>query len=264
MSFIEFAGEVQITRLFQHGRHWEIFLNGASLGYGDGSQEEALAQVHQREVNNALYANSPDAPDWMEAAMPTPEVLAEYPQIAARFPGVVANGSSKTADPKEIPLSHEQFNAYIEKSFFAMDDCLRQRIAIPSGHAWLRIGQPLRWNMNDPLRSSLSGASLFIGLVPANAQDEHQFSVEIRYFWQRRTLQRPGKAEVFGEDRHRAIVWVEQGRPFAGMQKSLLAQSASFFYADTIAALADEVAAAVNVALANAVETQSEVSAAVV
>jgi hypothetical protein len=168
----------------------------------------------------------------------------------------VANGSSKTADPREVPLSHHEFNAYIEKAFFAMGDCLRQRIAIPTGHAWLRVGQPLRWNMNDPLRSTLPGAPLFIGLAPADEREELQLSVEIRYFWQRRILQRQGKTEVFGEDRHRAIVWVEQGRPFVGMQKSLLAQSASLFYADTVPLLADVVASAVNAALTEAIAAQ--------
>jgi hypothetical protein len=110
----------------------------------------------------------------------------------------------------------------------------------------------MRWNINDPLRSTLYGSSFFIGLAPADEHDEHQFAIEVRYFWQRRTLQRNGRTESFGDDQHRVILWVDQGRPFAGMTKSLLDQSASFFYADDTKTLATQVAAAIGTALSKA------------
>lgn len=104
LSFNQFVQAATVTQLFNHGRNWEVFLNGCSLGFADGSQEAALAQVHEREVNNALYANSPDAPKWMQAAMPSAAVLAAYPHLAARFADVPANvNNQQNPDPGNAP-----------------------------------------------------------------------------------------------------------------------------------------------------------------
>lgn len=250
MSFGEFGQAATAVQLLNHGRNWEIFLHGCSLGFADGSLETALAQVHEREVNNALYANSADSPEWMKADMPSDAVLAEYPQVAARFPDVLAKvGSLPAADPRNAPLDHQQFNAYIEQCYSEMDALLRDLVACPAGHAWKHAGRALRWNAGDPLRSTLNGASFFIGRTLANEHDEHQFGIEVRYFWQRRTLHSNGRTEAFGDDQHRVTLWVSQGRPFAGMSKSLLDQPASFFSADDIRALASQVAAAIRTAL---------------
>ncbi|RZI60563.1 MAG: hypothetical protein EOP14_00690 [Pseudomonas sp.] len=259
MSYGEFVQAAMATQLLNHGRNWEIFLHGCSLGFADGSLEAALAQVHEREVNNALYANSPDAPEWIKADMPSAVVLAEYPQVTARFPGMLAKVSSQqAADPRNVPLDHQQFNAYIEQCFSEMDASLRDLVVCPAGHAWKQAERALRWNAGDPLRSTLNGASFFIGRTLANEQDVHQFGIEVRYFWQRRTLQRNGRTEAFGDDQHRVTLWVSQGRPFAGMSKSLLDQSASFFYADDVPALAIQVAAAIRTALSRSVCTGVE------
>ncbi len=253
MPFGEFAQAATATQLLNHGRNWEIFLQGCSLGFADGSLEAALAQVHEREVNNALYANSPNAPEWMKADMPSVAVLAEYPHVAARFPDVRAMVDGRqAADLRDVPLDHQQFNAYIEQCFSEMDASLRELVACPAGHAWKRLGKPLLWNDGDPLHSTLNGASFFIGRAVVDEHDEHQFAIEIRYFWQRRTLQRNGRTESFGHDQHRATLWVDQGRPFAGMTKSLLEQSASFFHADDTKTLATQVAATIGTVLSTA------------
>lgn len=252
MSFNAFKQAATATQFLNQGRNWEVFLHGSSLGFADGSLEAALAQVHEREVNNALYANLPDAPEWMKAALPSAAVLAEYPQVAARFPDVLTMPDSQhAANPRDVPLDHQQFNAYIEQCFSEMDAALRDLVVCPAGHAWKQVGRPLRWNDGDPLRSTLNGASFFIGLELANDNDEHQFGIEVRYFWQRRTLQGNGRTEAFGDDQHRVTLWVTQGRPFAGMSKSMLDQSASFFYADDIHNLATLVAAAIGTAFFN-------------
>ena len=256
MSYGEFVQAAMATQLLNHGRNWEIFLHGCSLGFADGSLEAALAQVHEREVNNALYANSPDAPEWIKADMPSAAVLAEYPQVSARFPDVFAMvGSQQAADPRNVPLDYQQFNAYIEQCFSEMDASLRDLVVCPAGHAWKQARRTLRWNDGDPLRSTLNGVSFFIAPALANEHDEHQFGIEVRYFWQRRTLQRNDKTEAFGDDQHRVTLWVSQGRPFAGMSNSLLDQSASFFYADDIHALATQVSAAIRTALSRSVCT---------
>ena len=257
MSFGEFVQAATATQLLNHGRDWEIFLHGCSLGFADGNLEAALAQAHEREVNNALYANSPGAPEWIKAAMPSIAVLAEYPQVAARFPDVLAMvGGQQATDPRDVPLNHQQFNACIEQCVSEMDASLRDLVVCPAGHAWNQVGRPLRWNDGDPHRSTLNGASFFIGRALADEHDEHQFAIEVRYFWQRRTLQRNDRTEAFGDGQHRVALWVSQGRPFAGMGKSLQDQSAPFFYADDIRALASQVAAALGQALLKTVRAE--------
>ena len=257
MSFGEFIQAATATQLLNHGRDWEIFLHGCSLGFADGNLEAALARAHECEVNNALYANSPGTPEWIKAAMPSIAVLAEYPQVAARFHDVLAMvGGQQATDPRDVALNHQQFNAYIEECFSEMDASLRDLVVCPAGHAWKRVGRPLRWNGGDPLRSTLNGASFFIGRALADEHDEHQFAIEVRYFWQRRTLQRNDRTEAFGDGQHRVALWVSQGRPFAGMGKSLQDQSASFFYADDIKALAGQVAAALGQALLKTVRAE--------
>jgi hypothetical protein len=259
MSFGEFAQAAQATQLLMHGRRWEVSLNGSSLGFADGSLQTALVQVHERAVNNALYANSPVAPEWIKADMPSAEVLAEYPHVADRYADVLPIGwRDKEVDPRDVPLNHQQFNAYIEKSFSQMDGHLRTLVVLPAGHAWIRLKNEMRWNINDPLRSTLYGLSFFIGLAPADEHDEQQFAIEVRYFWQRRALQRNGRTDSFGDDQHRVTLWVEQGRPFAGMTKSLLDQSASYFYADDIKTLASEVATVINAATASSSSNVSD------
>jgi hypothetical protein len=160
MSFGEFAQAAQATQLLVHGRRWEVSLNGSSLGFADGSLQAALVQVHERAVNNALYANSPDAPEWTKADMPSAEVLAEYPHVADRYADVLPVGRrDQEVDPRDVPLNHQQFNAYIEKSFSQMDGHFRTLVALPPGHAWIRLKNEMRWNVNDPLRSTLYGSS---------------------------------------------------------------------------------------------------------
>ena len=86
MSFGEFVQAAKATQLLNHGRNWEIFLHSCSLGFADGSLEAAMAQAHEREVRQCVHANSPDAPEWMKADIPSVAVLAEYPQWQRDFP----------------------------------------------------------------------------------------------------------------------------------------------------------------------------------
>lgn len=90
MLFADFAANATCTKLRNHGQDWEVFLRGETMGFACGTAAEALRRAHERAVNNALYAHTPDAPYWLVEEMPSPEVLQEYPEIVARFPGVVA------------------------------------------------------------------------------------------------------------------------------------------------------------------------------
>lgn len=88
MTFSAFRAVAVCEKLQRHGRDWEVFLHGQSLGFADGTHEEALRQTHEAEVNNSLYANAAGAPEWMTRPLPTAEVLKEYPHLVERFPDV--------------------------------------------------------------------------------------------------------------------------------------------------------------------------------
>ena len=73
LSFFQFCEFARIVPLTNHGRVAEVFFHGASLGFVDANGIAGLMQAHKREVNNALYARSGDAPEFMSdraAAMP--------------------------------------------------------------------------------------------------------------------------------------------------------------------------------------------------
>ncbi|MFZ5820035.1 MAG: zincin-like metallopeptidase domain-containing protein, partial [Chloroflexota bacterium] len=91
MTFAEFAQVATVRKLGpNHGREWEVFsdtmANGKSLGFADGpTAEGALRQAHKREVNNALYGNQPDTPEFLQKSMPSARVLDEYPDLQEKF-----------------------------------------------------------------------------------------------------------------------------------------------------------------------------------
>ncbi|MGY6258871.1 hypothetical protein ACXIVK_36090 [Paraburkholderia caledonica] len=87
LSFFQFCEFARIEPLTNHGRVAEVFFHGASLGFVDANGIAGLMQAHKREVNNALYARSGDAPEFMsDRALPAAAALAEYPDLRAKFP----------------------------------------------------------------------------------------------------------------------------------------------------------------------------------
>lgn len=87
LSFDEFQRRARIEPLRNHGRAAEVFFDGRSVGFVDAHGSAGLRQAHRREVNNALYAHSGDAPEWLSAEpLPTTVALADYPELRERFP----------------------------------------------------------------------------------------------------------------------------------------------------------------------------------
>lgn len=85
LSLEEFRGQVELRRLTNHGRAFLAFWNGQSLGFAD--EGFPAEQVHERQVNNALYRCSLDAPEFLRGALlPSPEALKEYPHLQKKFP----------------------------------------------------------------------------------------------------------------------------------------------------------------------------------
>ena len=89
LVFGEFCKAATLVPLTGCPRAGRVYWNGRDLGYVDALGEAGLRQAHEREVNNALFAHMPSAPDFMrDIPLPSTEVLAEYPTVVARFPGV--------------------------------------------------------------------------------------------------------------------------------------------------------------------------------
>lgn len=86
ISLTEFRSLTVVTELKNHGQRFEVFFGGRSLGFS--SNADPVAHAHKREVNNALYAMQPDAPDFLRkgSVMPAKVALNEYPDLAIRFP----------------------------------------------------------------------------------------------------------------------------------------------------------------------------------
>lgn len=91
LTFAEFSKVAHAEKLGPgHGRQWEVFYGRDSLGFADGKTiEGAYRQVHEREVNNALYGNQPDSPGFLRKSMPPPQVLAEYPGLQKLWARVI-------------------------------------------------------------------------------------------------------------------------------------------------------------------------------
>ncbi len=101
LTFDEFSTVARVQKLGpNHGRQWEVFNGKESLGFADGPTEEgALRQVHEREVNNALYGNQPDSPDFLRKSMPPQQVLAEYPGLQKLWARVIDAHQPAAATP---------------------------------------------------------------------------------------------------------------------------------------------------------------------
>ena len=109
LTFAEFTAGADVKRLGpNHGRQWEVFdgsqQRGTSLGFSDApTAEGARREAHEREVNNALYGNQPDVPDFLRKSMPPANVLAEYPELQKRWAGVI-EAKQSAALPAQEPM----------------------------------------------------------------------------------------------------------------------------------------------------------------
>jgi N12 class adenine-specific DNA methylase/antirestriction protein ArdC/phage/plasmid primase-like uncharacterized protein len=87
------------TPLVNHGRQWEVFVGEQSFGFSDGiTSDDAMREVHKREVNNALYSLSKDIAGNVDVkSVPPDRVLNEYPDLLEKFANALPfNPTSKT------------------------------------------------------------------------------------------------------------------------------------------------------------------------
>jgi hypothetical protein len=84
-----FAASAVATKLTNHGRRWQVTYGERFSAFSDeATAEAAVVDVHRATVNNALYFHLPDVsvPMANKPALPPAEVLAQYPDVVARFP----------------------------------------------------------------------------------------------------------------------------------------------------------------------------------
>lgn len=106
LTFSEFSTFATAVKLENHGRQWEVFYGEDNMGFADGpSVSAALKMAHVGAVNNAIYANSPEAPEFMQGTQvfPPENVVAEYPHLKVRFADVFAARGDVAVDvPKNV------------------------------------------------------------------------------------------------------------------------------------------------------------------
>lgn len=90
LAFEAFAAIAILTPLTGHGRVAEVKFGSYDCGFVDALGVQGLRQAHKREVNNALYLNSDGVSLPVKQSLPSKEALADYPDLAARFPDVAA------------------------------------------------------------------------------------------------------------------------------------------------------------------------------
>lgn len=117
----EFAETATLSPLVNHGRKAEVFYGGQSLGFVDAFGIEGLRQAHKAEVNNALYANTPGAPDFLARPLPSAAALADYPELVALHPEAAALVNADGERFQDRKLIADQTRCYIDAILIAAD-----------------------------------------------------------------------------------------------------------------------------------------------
>ena len=89
LTLSEYASQVQVQPLTNHGRRWEVILPGRDRCFSDAdSQQGAIEDAHRGAVNNALLLNTHDSAELggTKPTLPPQHVISAYPDILARFP----------------------------------------------------------------------------------------------------------------------------------------------------------------------------------
>lgn len=130
LSLADFRQAATAVKLDDHGQNWQIDYEGRSLGFsGAETADDAIADMHRLQVNNALYLNSPDSPLDNPPPLPTAAVMAEYPDLAQKFPQAAELVPSPNKDEIGSPPAAE-----------------RQYLAVPYGERAAAKAAGARWD----------------------------------------------------------------------------------------------------------------------
>lgn len=158
----------------------------------------------------------------------------------------------------ECPLAIEQARARIREDFLRFAGLVMDNVQLPEGYVFsnspaLGPEHQLTWYLGCEVLSSDAGLSVFVHHQVRDDHDEFRLRVEARYFHPelhfRPTKLSPPKVSRRYNEGFSAHLWVEQGRPYWGMHKSLISGSEFCPSMPTHNALAAEVATRLNLAI---------------
>ncbi|MFC7462048.1 hypothetical protein [Hydrogenophaga defluvii] len=132
---------------------------------------------------------------------------------------------------RESPLAIDQARAIIREDFLRFAGLVMTQVALPEGHAFaavpaLDLEHQLTWFLGCEVMSSNAGLSLHGHPVICDDKDDFQFRIEVRYFhpelhYRNTPRSKPRVSRQYNEG-YSAHLWVDQGRPYWGMHRSLI------------------------------------------
>jgi hypothetical protein len=159
----------------------------------------------------------------------------------------------------ERTQSLAEARAIIRADFLRLADLVINQVELPPGHRFL--GKPgwtlehqLTWNLSCEVRSTEGGAGIHAGLAISDDADTTQIQIEVRYLHPAMTIKDGNRPPVQSRGHqvdHSAILWVDQGRPLAGMTRCLIGDG-RHVGAATLEQLASGIVARLRIALAKA------------
>lgn len=158
---------------------------------------------------------------------------------------------------KEAPLSIEQARAKIRSDFTRFAQMVINGVTLPAGHVFaqspaLGINHQLTWYLGCEIKSANAGLSVFGHLAVADDKDSNQLHIEARYFHPElhfRDENGKAKSSRAYNPGYGAHLWVDQGRPYWGMNRSLIEGRQFLSNVPTVETMAEEVVARLNHAI---------------
>lgn len=154
---------------------------------------------------------------------------------------------------KEAPLDIEVAREKIREDFRVFAGLVMKQVQFPTGYAFRALSDELRWFGGCAIASSNSGVTIYGQRQIADDVDALQIQVSVRYFHPElhyREGRRKPKVSRQYNNGFGAHLWVDQGRPFFGMQQSLIEGQQFCSGFATVEGLAESVVQRVNAALA--------------
>lgn len=164
---------------------------------------------------------------------------------------------------KEMPLPIAQARQTIREDFLSFSEIVMSQVLMPKGHLFRR--QPereLNWFGFCEIVSTNYGASLHAGLALPDDLATTQLSIEVRYFRPETHYKDGRKNQRVSRQYSRdfsAHLWVNQGRRYWGLHKSLITGHEFCRGASSAEELAQTVVQRLNDALARRVPTPFDV-----
>jgi hypothetical protein len=142
----------------------------------------------------------------------------------------LAQGIEARYGSQEKPVSIELARQAIRADFVKFWQLVTEQCQMPKGHEYRTNwgagpDYELNWFGGCEIGSTNSGASIRAGLAVPDPMDTTQLCIEVRYFHPAthykdgRKKQKASRKYSTGYSAH---LWIEQGRPYAGMYKSLI------------------------------------------